>query len=129
MRVLLDTHSWLWMLTEPNRLGSSRDVIADTTTELLLSAASTWEIVIKHGLGRLDLPEPPVTYIPDRMRSTRVTPVPVEHRHALEVAGLPLLHRDPFDRLLVAQARVLGVPILTADARVAAYDVEVIAIP
>lgn len=128
MRVLLDTHVWLWMLTEPARLGPALDLVSDTRNELLLSAASTWEIVIKHGLGRLDLPEPPAAYVPDRIRSTQVTPVPIEHSHTLEVAQLPLLHRDPFDRLLVAQARVLGVAVVTGDERLAGYDVEVIAV-
>lgn len=126
MKVLLDTHAWLWMLTEPARLGAALDLVRDPDSELLLSAASTWEIVIKHGTGRLDLPEPPATYVPARVRSTRVTPVPIEHRHTVEVAALPLRHRDPFDRLLVATARVLGVPILTADARIRGYDVDVI---
>lgn len=124
MRALLDTHVWLWMLTDPGRLGDVLDLVSDTRNELLLSAATTWEIVIKHGLGRLDLPEPPAAYVPDRIRSTQVIPLPIEHSHTLEVAQLPPLHRDPFDRLLVAQARVLGVPVVTADERLAAYDVE-----
>lgn len=128
MRVLLDTHVWLWMLTEPARLGEALDLVSDARNELLLSAASTWEIVIKHGLGRLELPEPPAVYVPDRIRSTQVTPLAIEHSHTLEVAQLPLLHRDPFDRLLVAQARVLRVPVVTADERLAAYDVEVVAV-
>lgn len=126
MRILLDTHVWLWMLTEPERLGSARELVSDPSTDLLLSAASTWEIAIKYGLGRLELPEEPATYVPARMRSTQVTPLPVEPGHTLEVARLPLLHRDPFDRLLVAQARVLDVPLLTTDRRIAAYDVETI---
>lgn len=128
MRVLLDTHVWLWMLTEPERLGEAADLVSDVDTDLLLSAASTWEIVIEHGLGRLDLPSPPASYVPERIRSTRVTPLPIEPSHTLEVAALPLLHRDPFDRLLVAQARVLGVPMLSADPRIAAYDVDVLRI-
>lgn len=128
VKVLLDTHAWLWMLTEPARLGTTLDLVRATENELLLSAASTWEIVIKHGTGRLTLPDPPATYVPARIRSTQVTPLAVEHRHTLEVAALPLHHRDPFDRLLVAQARVLEVPILTADQKIGAYDVEVVEI-
>lgn len=126
MRLLLDTHIWLWMLTEPSRLGDARASIEDGSNELLLSAASSWEIAIKYAVGRLPLPEPPASYVPDRMRSTAVTPLPVAHTHVLELAALPALHRDPFDRLLVAQARLLGVPIVTGDAQVAAYDVETI---
>jgi PIN domain nuclease of toxin-antitoxin system len=125
-RALLDTHVWLWMLTDPERLGTAQRLVSDTQSELLLSAVSSWEIAIKHALGRLPLPEPPASYVPARIRSTQVTPLPVEHSHALEVASLPPHHRDPFDRLLIAQARVEGVAIVTADAVMAHYDVEVI---
>jgi PIN domain nuclease of toxin-antitoxin system len=128
VRALVDTHVWLWMLTAPERLGSTRGLIAAADTELLLSAASSWEIAIKFSLGRLPLPADPTVYVPDRMQATGVTPVPVTHLDALEVAVLPPIHRDPFDRLLVAQARRHGVPIITADARIAAYDVETVTV-
>lgn len=128
MTVLLDTHVWLWMLTTPERLGAYREQFADAGTELLLSAASSWEIGIKYRLGRLELPSPPEHYVPDRMRSTGVRALAVEHVHALAVASLPLLHRDPFDRLLVAQARHHGIPIATADEQIQAYDVDVLAL-
>lgn len=126
MKVLLDTHVWLWMLAAPERLGSARPLLEDARNELLLSAASVWEIAIKHALGRLELPLPASRYVPDRMRRTAVVPVSIEPAQALAVADLPPLHRDPFDRLLVAQARHLGVPIATADPLVAAYDVAVL---
>ena len=128
MRVLLDTHAWLWMLTEPERLGDARDVVERSETTLLFSAASSWEIAIKYGLGRLPLPEPPAAYVPRRIRSSAVTPLAVEHAHALVVAELPLVHRDPFDRLLVAQAQLEQVPIITGDGIFARYDVEVMAV-
>lgn len=126
MTVLLDTHVWLWMLTAPARLGAAREVLADPRTELLLSAASTWEIAIKCAAGRLALPQPPEDYVPERMRTTGVTALPVDHRHTLAVAGLPLHHRDPFDRLLIAQARQLEVPLATSDARFTAYEVQLL---
>lgn len=126
MRLLLDTHVWLWMLTEPERLGSALELVEDHRTELLLSAVSSWEIAIKHAIGRLPLPEPPASYVPARIRSTGVTPVAVEHIHALAAGALPEHHRDPFDRLLVAQAQLTGVPILTADPAFARYEVETI---
>jgi len=126
MTVLLDTHVWLWMLTAPDRLGAAREVVADARNELLLSAASTWEIAIKYGAGRLPLPQPPQEYVPERMRTTGVTALAVSHAHTLAVGGLPPLHRDPFDRLLIAQARALGVPLATADTQLAAYDVELL---
>lgn len=94
----------------------------DPRTDLLLSAASSWEIAIKHGLGRLPLPEPPERYVPDRMRAIEARSVAIEHSHALAVSALPPLHRDPFDRLLVAQAGMLDVAILTADPAVAQYS-------
>lgn len=126
MRALLDTHVWLWMLSEPERLGGALALIEDPASRLLLSAASSWEIAIKYALGRLPLPEPPSSYVPDRIRSSGVTPLPVEHAHALAVAELPAHHRDPFDRLLVAQARLEGVPIITADPHLRAYAVDLI---
>lgn len=126
MRALLDTHVWLWMLTEPSRLGRSAEMVEDPAADLYLSAASSWEIAIKHSIGRLPLPEPPATYVPARIQSTKVIPLPIEHTHALEVAGLPPHHNDPFDRLLVAQATVEGLPIVTADSNIARYNVETI---
>lgn len=126
MRALLDTHVWLWMLTQPERLGAARGLVEDTSNELLLSAASSWEITIKYGLGKLRIPAPPTTYVPERMRSTGVTPLPVDHLQTLAVADLPPLHRDPFDRLLVAQAQLMDVPLMTADPQVEAYDVTTI---
>lgn len=126
MKALLDTHVWLWMLTDPQRLGQVRQVVEDPEVELLLSAVSTWEIAIKYALGRLPLPEPPTRYVPDRIRSTGVTTVPIGLSDTLAVADLPQHHRDPFDRLLVVQARSLGVPIVTADDQLERYDVEVL---
>lgn len=127
MRILLDTHVWLWMLAAPERLApAARPLVESRDNRLLLSAASSWEIAVKYSLGRLELPEPPVEYVPERMRKTGVEGLPVEHAHALRVAELELHHRDPFDRLLVAQAQVEGLPILTGDPVFEAYDVEVI---
>jgi PIN domain nuclease of toxin-antitoxin system len=123
VKVLLDTHAFLWLHTNPDRLGEHLTLLEDRRNELLVSAVSSWEIAIKYGLGRLDLPEPPDRYVPERLRRMGAEPLAVEHTHALAVAGLPRLHRDPFDRLLVAQAGLLGVPILTADPQVAQYPV------
>ena len=127
MRVLLDTHCWLWMTSAPERFSSAaRALVEDTRNELFLSAASSWEIAIKYALGKLPLPAPPAAYVPSRMAVTGVMALAVEHSHALEVAGLPLHHADPFDRLLVAQARVEGLSLLTADPQLAAYEVELL---
>lgn len=124
MRLLLDTHVFLWLNTEPERLGRHLAVVEDPGTERLVSAASAWEIAIKHGNGRLSLPEQPARYVPARLHAIAASALPVEHVHALAVADLPALHRDPFDRLLVAQAIVEHVPIVTADPAIAQYPVE-----
>ncbi len=124
MRLLLDTHVFLWLQTEPERIGDHLPLVEDRTTTLLLSAASAWEIAIKYGIGRLPLPEPPERYVPTRMRAIGAEALPIEHAHALAVAVLPALHRDPFDRLLIAQAGAAGAAILTADPAVAQYPAE-----
>jgi len=126
-RFLLDTHVWLWLQTEPDRVGHEvLERLRDPAHVLLLSAASSWEIALKHRLGKLPLPDPPDRYVPDRMRRSGTTGLAVEHAHALAVAALPDHHRDPFDRMLIAQARHLRVPVVTADPAFAHYDVEVI---
>jgi PIN domain nuclease of toxin-antitoxin system len=128
VRILLDTHIFLWLQTEPEQLGEQLRVAEDPNNDLLLSAASSWEIAIQHGLGRLPLPEPPGRYVPARMRAIGAQPFPIEHSHALAVASLPPLHDDPFDRMLVAQAGALGVPLMTADEKVIQYDLETLAV-
>lgn len=126
MRVLLDTRTWLWLQVCPERLGDdSMALVEHPDNELLLSAASSWEISVKYALGRLPLPVPPATYVPDRMRANGVRGLPVTHRHALHVATLPPHHRDPFDRLLIAQAQLDKLTILTADRVFDTYDVPV----
>lgn len=125
MRLLLDTHTFLWATSAPHRLGPQRAAIEDARNERLLSAVSAWEIVVKYATGRLPLPEPPARFLPTRMRLLLVTPVPIDHAHAYGVGELPMHHRDPFDRLLIAQARALDVPIVTVDRAFLAYDVDV----
>jgi PIN domain nuclease of toxin-antitoxin system len=127
MTYLLDTHVWLWLIADPDRLRPS--LLADLRerrTRLLLSSASSWEIAIKWALGRLSLPEPPERFVPSRMQATGVDGLPVEHAHALRVARLEPHHADPFDRMLIAQAQVESIPIVTVDHAFDRYDVEVI---
>ncbi len=127
MTYLLDTHVWLWLLAGSKRIDPGlRSELRDPQTRLLLSAASSWEIAIKWAIGRLPLPEAPAIYVPSRMRRSGVSGLPVAHEHALRVAALPWHHRDPFDRLLIAQAQVESVPIITVDAAFDAYDVSVV---
>jgi PIN domain nuclease of toxin-antitoxin system len=127
VRLLLDTHCWVWWVCEPEKLADSAlGIIRDSGNEVCFSAASSWEIAIKCSLGRLKFPEPAERFIPQRLARDGFTALPVEHAHALHVASLPRHHRDPFDRLLIAQAQVEGLPILTADPQFQAYDVEVL---
>lgn len=127
MKLLLDTQIWLWLQTQPERVVEDvRDRLAEGSTQLLLSAASSWEIAIKHALGKLALPEPPRDYVPSRMRSSGVDGLQVSHAHALHVATLPHHHGDPFDRLLVAQAQLEDLTLLTADRQLERYDIDVI---
>jgi PIN domain nuclease of toxin-antitoxin system len=127
MNLLLDTHVWVWSLSFPERLSTeARNLLSSSRNVVYLSAASAWELAIKSSLGKIDLPEPVESYVPSRMARQGLTALPVTHAHALRVAALPPHHRDPFDRLLVAQALVERLPILTADAAFDRYDVEVI---
>jgi PIN domain nuclease of toxin-antitoxin system len=126
VRLLLDTQVFLWMAADPDRLGGARAEIEKPANDLLLSAASTWELAVKASIGRMSLPEPVGSYVASRMRALAVDGVAVEHLHAAAVEDLPLHHRDPFDRLLVAQSRAFGATLVTADAAIAPYDIEII---
>ncbi|HET7035116.1 MAG TPA: type II toxin-antitoxin system VapC family toxin [Thermomicrobiaceae bacterium] len=127
MRYLLDTHAFLWWVMDDRRLsGRVRALIQDPENELLFSAASAWEIAIKARLGRIRLQGDPREVIPQQLVANGFAQLAIETPHALEVATLPLLHRDPFDRLLVAQALLEGLPLLSADPAIAQYDIPVI---
>ena len=122
MRLLLDTHVWLWWNTEPERLSSaSRRQIGDSRNEVFLSTASVWEIAIKQRLGKLPLREPVASYVNKRLAADDIRPLPISVDHAAGVETLEFRHSDPFDRLLVVQARHEGLRLLTADDQVLAY--------
>ncbi|HXU46002.1 MAG TPA: type II toxin-antitoxin system VapC family toxin [Thermoanaerobaculia bacterium] len=124
MRILLDTHCWLWMQADSKRLSQpTRALLQDPDNQLFLSAASSWEIAIKYALGKLPLPLPPVEYVLSRMETSGTTPLPVQHSHALHVGSLPHHHADPFDRLLIAQAQLENLELLTVDRQFEAYEV------
>jgi PIN domain nuclease of toxin-antitoxin system len=113
------------MQASPERFSSlGREIVDDPDSVLLLSPVSAWEIASKHAAGLLALPLEPAEYVPSRMKSSGVDALPLQHSHALQMAKLPWHHRDPFDRLLIAQAQVEGLPIFTADRQLAAYDVQ-----
>ncbi len=122
MRLLLDTHVFLWALDAPERLPSeARHSIEDATNEVYVSAVVAWEIAIKFALGKLELPVVPEIFVPYRMMRLGFRSLPIDVRHALAVASLPPLHADPFDRLLVAQARVEALELVTVDPKITAY--------
>src|SRR5262245_20056748 len=101
-------------------------MVVDKSNEVYFSAATAWEIVIKHALGKLSLPVPPADYVPQRVTALGHLSLPIEQRHTLRVSELPLHHKDPFDRILVAQAQVESMHLVTADRLVTAYDVPFI---
>jgi PIN domain nuclease of toxin-antitoxin system len=122
VRLLLDTHVWLWWNTEPERLsGAARRQIGDSRNEVFLSAASVWEIAIKQKLGKLPLREPVYAYVTRRLAADDLQPLAISVDHAAGVETLDLRHRDPFDRILIVQARHEGLRLLTADDQVLAY--------
>jgi PIN domain nuclease of toxin-antitoxin system len=124
---LADTHGLLWALIEPRRLSArATSLLQDGNVRVLVSAASAWEIAIKVAKAKVRLPIAPTELLEVVTRDLRMEAIPVEFEHAIAAAELPLLHNDPFDRLLIAQARALRVPILTADPQIASYDVETI---
>ena len=127
MTILCDTQAWIWIAVAPERFSRrTRVLVADDDNDLLLSAASAWEISIKWALGKLLLPSNPSQFVSKHLATTKTYPLAIEHSHALRVAELPRHHSDPFDRLLIAQAQVENVPVLTADPQFKLYDVEVI---
>jgi len=123
VRLLLDTHVLLWWLAEEPIQAKAREAIENPRSAVCVSAASAWEMGIKVGLGKLRPPE----RLSTRLSEERFTPLPVTVEHGLRVGELPLLHKDPFDRLLVAQAQLEGLTIVTRDPRIAAYDVATLA--
>ena len=127
MRLLLDTHAFLWWVADDPRLSDrARSLIADGSNEVFFSAASAWEIVVKAALGRLRIDGEVKVFIDRQLEANAFEVLPIHLRHALAIAALPDLHRDPFDRMLVAQASTEGLAILTGDQQVAAYPVEAV---
>ncbi len=124
-RYLLDTHTFLWMSSAPARLGPlARERIEAPAGELYLSVASVWEMAIKRSLGKLELPEALPAFLEEQLAATRTNLLAVRSEHALRVETLPWHHRDPFDRLLVAQAQFENLVLLSRDPSFDAYPVE-----
>jgi PIN domain nuclease of toxin-antitoxin system len=127
LRYLLDTGVWLWSVGEPSRISrKARDVMADISHDVFLSAVTSWEVAIKAASGKLQLPEPPDLYVPRRMAAQGLRPLALSHEHALAAFALPAHHRDPFDRLLIAQAKVEEMTLISADRMFDRYPVQLL---
>ncbi|MGG6269803.1 type II toxin-antitoxin system VapC family toxin [Leptolyngbya sp. AN03gr2] len=127
MRVLLDTHAFLWWMSDDSQLSTAaRAIISDPENTIFVSVVSVWEIIIKQGTGKLILSEPAEDYVPDRIRSNQFSTLSVEMRHILRIASLPALHRDPFDRLLIAQSECENLAIISVDHLIQQYSITVI---
>lgn len=127
MRALLDTHTFLWWVTNNPQLSQPvRDITSKPDSILYLSVASSWEIVIKFKTGRLPLPEAPSQFIQSCLTVNRFESLAIDLAHVLQVETLPEHHKDPFDRILIAQAQVENIPILTLDQLIAQYPVQTI---
>lgn len=127
MKYLVDTGVWLWSIGPVERINQAgRQVLENGQEELYLSAVTAWELSIKMRIGKLHLPSPPAQCIPAFMARQGLWPLPVTHTHALKVYDLPLHHRDPFDRLIIAQAITEKMCVLTADRVFEKYPVEVL---
>jgi PIN domain nuclease of toxin-antitoxin system len=125
VRLLLDTCTFLWIVGGARELSpSARQAFADPSNEAFLSAASAWEIAVKHRLGRLPLPAPAEVFVPGQRAAHGLEPLSIDEEAALHVAKLPDLHRDPFDRMLVAQALVGGLVLVTPDDHIREYPVR-----
>ncbi len=127
MRILLDTQIFLLALAEPKRLGeNTKSLLRSRENQLYFSAASSWEISLKAGLGKLPLPEPPDKYISSRMANLKIFPLDITYHHTFIVYRLPLHHRDPFDRILIATAITENIYLMSADEQFRRYDVNLI---
>lgn len=126
MRILLDTNAFLFWTAGAKKLSArARKVIENPRNEILLSSVSSWEIAIKHALGKLDLPQPPRKFVLSRLANHSIRGLAFEHSDALAVVDLPKLHDDPFDRALIAQALERDLSVVTADDRFEDYGVAV----
>ncbi len=126
MKYLLDTHAFLWMISAPERLsGKVRSIIEDANNDLFLSAVSGWEIAIKARLGKLGMTAS-VNIILEQMIKNNISDLPIDMSHSMKLFDIPEIHKDPFDRMLIAQAIVESFPIITHDSKISQYDIETV---
>jgi PIN domain nuclease of toxin-antitoxin system len=128
MRYLLDTHAFIWIVTGETEYFSKTlmNIIENTENALFLSAASIWEMMIKCSINRLSIPKPEKSFLTEQMAISNITELPVNMEHSFEIINLPLFHKDPFDRILVSQARVENMRIITRDKKMSLYDIDIV---
>jgi len=127
LNLLLDTHAFLWWITDDPRMSSrARRSLTTRANEVYFSAVSAWEIAIKSKTGLLPVLGDPTEWVPAQLQAQRFRLLPVSISHALATYHLPTLHRDPFDRLLIAQAQLEGLGVVTIDTQIAGYGVKVV---
>lgn len=127
MRLLLDTHVWLAMIGQSDRLdANTRAILIDESNDLYLSTVAVWEIGVKHAAGMLKFTGKPSAQLPTYLKRSGVQPLVVTVEHALRAADLPMHHRDPFDRLMIAQAQEDELTLATTNRRLASYDVPIL---
>lgn len=126
MKALLDTCTFLWLVrNDPALSQPAREIVADPANDIYLSAVSAWEIGVKFGLGKLDLPTEPSLFVPRERNRHRLMSLAVDETASLLASALPILHKDPFDRLLIGQALGQGLTLLTPDPLIHLYAVPV----
>lgn len=126
MKLLLDTHVFLWFISGDRRLDvACSDAIRDPANVVYVSVVSVWEAIVKHGIGRLPLPVDPTVYLPTQRERHGILSLALDEPSVAELAKLPALHRDPFDRMLVCQARHHGLSLVTTDKLVESYPVKI----
>ena len=130
MNLLIDTHTFVWIFIEPHRFSAkARSFLEDVeTNQFYLSDVSAWEASIKYGLGKLKIPEPPEVFFPDRVRRAEYHHLRIDLRHVTKVHSLPKIHGDPFDRLLISQAQIEDMTIISNDRFFKSYQVKTLTI-
>ena len=127
MKLLLDTHIFLWFISGDTRLSDNfRNAIQDSGNEVHLSVVSLWEIIVKFQLGKLPLPQPPENYIPLQRQRHAISSLPLDEASVTRLAKLPSIHRDPFDRMMICQALEHQMTIVTVDHLIPAYPVAIL---
>lgn len=125
MKVLIDTHIFLWFMEGVRIRQNAKDFLQDTfDNEIYVSFATAWEIAIKYGIGKLKLPDVPEIWFPNRLRRAGFLYLPIDVQHVLRVHNLPQHHRDPFDRLLISQANIENLPIISENPQFSVYSVK-----